>query len=342
MPKKTIASARGFYYFTSILDFCKDGFIEPISASSFGASLQTTVHKIYHGPNVYILKSLSCKDGSTELVDQARTEYNIAKAMSVESFYIAAPIDMRDYHDDDSHEIFIEMLFEHSGESLLDYFKKIKSQDIMEIIRQTLSAFATMHRHQIFHSDIKPANIVIKDGIVKVIDFRVSQELRQKTLLFQTALTSVKGGTKIYLPPEMFVAGSKLIFADIDVYCWGMTIYQLITGKTMDQLETEWESYKNSEKNYEDFLKIIKGIRIEGDTEGFQSKMISEGLLKVLDINPKNRPTFEALLDIFGQPTKQPKSKKIGPDAEELNSSKKLKEVEEILKKTSILQKIQC
>jgi len=333
MPiKKPVKLSKGFYYFTSILDFCQDGFIEEISTNSFTANLKSKVYKVYFGPNVYILKSLSCDNGSTDFVTDAKKEYAISNAMSQESSFIAAPIDMKDWVDESSGEIYVEMLFEYGGESLLSYFKQISSTELMEIIRQTVSAFATMQKHGIFHSDIKLDNFVIKDGTVKVIDFGVSQELKKKTFLFKTSTGPIKGGTLPYLPPEVFLdASSKMCFGPIDVYSWGISMYQLITGKTIEQLGTECELYKKPGKDYNGFLQIVKELKIKGDNEGFQSKIISDVLLKVLDYNPKNRPSFDVLLDIFGQPLMERKSKKIGSDADTANLKNKLKKVQDEL-----------
>jgi len=329
MPAKhPISKARDVYYRTKILDFCQDGFIEEVSANSITVGLVTKVFKITHGTKYYILKSIACSSGDMDIVTDARNEYEIAKLLSSECENIAAPLDIKDWVDsENSNEICIEMLFEHGGESLLSYFRKIKSNEIMEIIRQTVFALAIMENHGVFHSDVKPDNIVIKDGIVKIIDFGVSQKLKEKTFLMKTITKEMKGGTLIYCPPEVS-PGSKVVFGPVDMYCWGMTFYQLITGINMEQMNDESEKYRKQGNDYKIFMKMISELKIDGDVIGHQSKILSDILLRVLDYNPKNRPTFNALLDIFGKPVKMGKGK---VQAEDENMNKKLKEFEGLL-----------
>jgi len=326
--KHPISKVRDIYYRTKILDFCQDGFIEEVSTNSYNVGLVTKVFKITHEAKYYILKSIACSSGDIDTVTNARNEYEIVKLLSSECENIAAPLDIKDWvNPENSNEICIEMLFEHGGESLLSYFKKIKSSEIMEIIRQTIFAFAIMENHGVFHRNIKPDNIVIKDGIVKIIDFGFSQQLKEMMFLMKSTTKEMEGSALLYYPPEV-TPGSKVVFGPVDIYCWGMTFYQLITGISMEQMNDESKKYRKSGEDYKSFMKMVSELKIDGDVTGYQSKILSDILLRVLDYNPKNRPTFNALLDVFGKPTKMGKGK---VHAEDENMNKKLKGFEGLL-----------
>jgi len=103
-----------------------------------------------------------------------------------------------------------------------------------------------------------------------------------------------------YLPPEILSNSGEFNCGKIDIYSWGITIYQLITGKTVEELSKEVASFKYPGTEYTGFLRLVQGIKIKGDTEGYVSSLISGILLLVLDISPLKRPTFAVLKEIFG------------------------------------------
>ena len=45
-----------------------------------------------------------------------------------------------------------------------------------------------MHEKNLFHRDIDPRNIMIKEGVIKIVDFGFSTILSQKSLLVSTAV----------------------------------------------------------------------------------------------------------------------------------------------------------
>eukprot|EP01022_Parablepharisma_sp_SALTPOND_P014618 TRINITY_DN2002_c0_g1_i2.p1 TRINITY_DN2002_c0_g1~~TRINITY_DN2002_c0_g1_i2.p1 ORF type:complete len:425 (-),score=57.66 TRINITY_DN2002_c0_g1_i2:798-2072(-) len=305
MPTKVqVKKAKGVNYFTSILDPYLTGTMEEIHSNDISDDIKTKVYKIYHNSTTYILKILICSKQSIEAADQARAEYNIARKLSQESPNIAAPLGKDEWVDPATDEVYIEMLFEYGGEPLTHCIKKLGTKDLMTIVRKTLTPLALMEKNGVFHSDIKPHNIVIKDGVIKVIDFGISKELNHKTMLLKaisTMGTKIKGGTINYLPPEIIRRSGHYILGKIDVYCWGMTIYQLITGKTTLEMANEVDMFKETGKDYAGFIKILEGIKVEGDVEGYQTKLFVNVLKEVLSFAPEQRPTFGALLDIFGQ-----------------------------------------
>src|SRR5262249_13752667 len=75
----------------------------------------------------------------------------------------------------------------------------------VEIVEAVAQAVAHLHAHDVIHRDLKPQNIIVKDGQPSIVDFNVSRKHADAT----TTVT----GTPAYLPP-----GEKIVW-DFDVDC---------------------------------------------------------------------------------------------------------------------------
>lgn len=80
--------------------------------------------------------------------------------------------------------------------------------------------------HPIIYRDMKPANLMLKPegeyGIIKIIDFGIAREFKDKNLADTTVL-----GTRGYASPEHY-AGHTDVRSDI--FSLGMTMHHLLTG----------------------------------------------------------------------------------------------------------------
>ena len=76
----------------------------------------------------------------------------------------------------------------------------------------------------IIYRDMKPANVMLNpEGNLKVIDFGIAREYKEKSLADTTTL-----GTRGYCPPEQY---GKQTDARSDIYALGMTMHHLLTGQ---------------------------------------------------------------------------------------------------------------
>jgi serine/threonine protein kinase len=92
----------------------------------------------------------------------------------------------------------------------------------LRIAVDVCSGLVAAHAARVFHSDIKPENILVRDedGVAKICDFGISQIMRS------TAATET-GGTVPYMAPEAL--GGKASFP-ADLWSLSVTLYEMATG----------------------------------------------------------------------------------------------------------------
>ncbi|UYV76072.1 PLK2 [Cordylochernes scorpioides] len=105
--------------------------------------------------------------------------------------------------------------------------KKIDVNLIRYYVRQIATACHYLHTEKyIVHADLKPGNILLKDGVVKLADFGSSRKMSS----VNEKLTH-KGGTLVYKAPEIIL--KQLCGVEIDCWALGCTIFKLFEGKAV-------------------------------------------------------------------------------------------------------------
>ena len=130
------------------------------------------------------------------------------------------------------------------GESLATKMKReghpLTESEVMDILPQLLDALSEIHKYQIWHLDIKPANIMLIDKTVVLIDFGASKQITPSEMT-STALYFTPG----YAPAEQ----TGMLFNQFgpwtDLYAVGATIFNLLTGKS--PLEFDIEEFKEDD-----------------------------------------------------------------------------------------------
>lgn len=302
---KKITQMKGTFIMTDILDKFTTGKIQQIHFSnSTNGKVCRYVFLIHNDTEKYIMKSMHYLTTEQNEANQFRNEYSIGVIHSKECKYIAKPLEMKEKEDKASGFVYIEILFEYAGDSLTNYIGKLTPDLLLSIARKTLDPLAYLESKGVFHSDIKPANIVIKDDVIKIIDFGVSKDLIKKTKLFtdtQSISDKLLGVTPIYCGPEAFINMATYNLNKFDVYSWGMTMYQLLSGKSDDELNIELETYKKKPGNYNAFLQIVANTQINSHPNNLSVKMLNQVLLSVLSYNQEERPSFGTLKSILGR-----------------------------------------
>lgn len=118
------------------------------------------------------------------------------------------------------------MTFE-EGRTLETYFPKPPQQrELDELLTPLLNALEALHATGIYHRDISPDNILVRDdGSPVLIDFGASRQAMARRT--QTVAAIVKPG---YSPIEQYDRETRQQGAWSDIYSLGATIYSVIAG----------------------------------------------------------------------------------------------------------------
>jgi serine/threonine protein kinase len=104
----------------------------------------------------------------------------------------------------------------------IDETGKLAETDVAMLGLQLLTGLRALHERGLAHVDVKPENIVLRDGRPVLVDFGSARELGAK----QPPGSPV--GTPGYAPPEMEACDP--ISAAMDIYALGITLREALTG----------------------------------------------------------------------------------------------------------------
>lgn len=131
--------------------------------------------------------------------------------------------------DDESHPPVIVMEFI-QGQSLQQKIDKVGALDVKSILRigmQTAAGLAAAHRQGLVHRDVKPANILLENGIerVKLTDFGLARAVEDISMTRTGQIT----GTPQYMSPEQ--AQGQRVDHRTDLFSLGCVLYAMCTGR---------------------------------------------------------------------------------------------------------------
>jgi serine/threonine-protein kinase len=114
--------------------------------------------------------------------------------------------------------------------------KPLSCEEAIPIFCELLNCISHAHEFGVIHRDIKPANIMLTEkGTLKVLDFGIAR-LRGSARITRSGNII---GTLEYMSPEQ----TKGLETDArsDIYSLGMTLYEILTGKTPFDSDNEFE-----------------------------------------------------------------------------------------------------
>ena len=175
----------------------------------------------------------------------------------------------------------MEML---TGGSLDDKLKErgaLSWEQTLDYSKQIAKALEHAHELGVIHRDLKPANLLLTDkDSLKLSDFGIARDT-QRTALTAAGKTV---GTMAYMAPEQ-IHGRDPIGRRTDLYALGCVMFQMLTGHTPFESETQPEMlFKHVEEPPSSVLEQVPDCPPELD-----------GLIQqLLEKKPDDRP-FDAL-----------------------------------------------
>jgi hypothetical protein len=112
-------------------------------------------------------------------------------------------------------------------EALLRKGGPLEVKEVLRIGIQIASGLAAAHRLGLVHRDVKPANILLENGVqrVKLTDFGLARAADDASL----TQTGFIAGTPLYMAPEQ--ANGEPLGPRADLFSLGSVLYELCTGR---------------------------------------------------------------------------------------------------------------
>ncbi|MFL5340496.1 MAG: protein kinase domain-containing protein, partial [Gemmataceae bacterium] len=115
------------------------------------------------------------------------------------------------------------------GRSLQDRLDKSGPLEVKEILRigmQAASGLAAAHKQGMVHRDVKPANILLENGVerVKLADFGLARTMDDASLTHSGVVT----GSPLFMSPEQ--ARGEVVDARADLFGLGCVLYAMAAG----------------------------------------------------------------------------------------------------------------
>ena len=221
-----------------------------------------------------LLKAIACEaiDSNGELVSLKERVYREARVVSkLKQPDIATIYDIEE--DDECIYLVMEFVEGKSLKQRLLQEHRLDCRPAIEIIINVCEALEHAHRSDVYHGNIKPANIMcLKNGGIKILDFGMVKSQAYRA-------NSQRGGEALsYLAPEQIEKREP--DARSDLFSLGAVFYELLTGKRPFVAESALLLAK----------KITYGAHIPPSLENLEIPIeLDETLSQALAKRPKDR-----------------------------------------------------
>src|SRR5258708_14862977 len=191
-----------------------------------------------------------------------------------------------DYGFDDANQPYYVMELLENAQTILEAARPQPFKVQVDLLVQMLQALAYLHRRGILHRDLKPGNVLVANGQVKVLDF--GRAVAREQLNDPDAIAT---GTLAYMAPEILMG--DLAREASDLYAVGVIAYQVLTGN--HPFDTS-----NISLLLNDILHKIP------DVTHIENSALAAAIAQLLDKNPAQRLiTPTEIITLLGNATGQ-------------------------------------
>lgn len=189
---------------------------------------------------------------------------------------------------------------------LLSAGGRLDAKRAAEITLEAAYALRYAHAKGVVHRDIKPANLLVpnkKEGpAVKVLDFGLAllNATRAPEADDKSTRTGAVMGTPLYMSPEQ--AEGKHVDARTDIYSLGITLYEMLAGRTPYEADSIFSIIKGHIEGTLEFPKerfgeapqllvqLIQGMCAKTADDRLPLKHVIEQLEQFLDVTHASTP----------------------------------------------------
>ncbi|MEV6974505.1 protein kinase [Kitasatospora sp. NPDC093806] len=119
--------------------------------------------------------------------------------------------------------------------AVLERRGRLTVPESLDLTLEALAALQTAHEAGIVHRDVKPANMMVRDGHVVITDFGIARPGCDP----RHTVPGMVLGTAAYQAPEQ--ASTNTVTASADLYALGVVLYECLSGRLPFEGETALE-----------------------------------------------------------------------------------------------------
>lgn len=151
------------------------------------------------------------------------------------------------------------LLLEYCDMSLADYAKKnneIEEDLLWNLLYDMCKALNFLHKRNLLHLDVKPANIMMKKGYFKLGDFGLLADLQANNIVHKSTLSD---GDSKYLAMEVL---DGVYTTGCDIFGLGISILELATDIELPDHGPLWHQLRNGVLPPEFYEGVSLGLKI--------------------------------------------------------------------------------
>jgi serine/threonine-protein kinase len=175
--------------------------------------------------------------------------------------------------------------------------RQLAVQQAVTIAREVADALAYAHEHGFVHRDVKPANILLRDGHALIADFGIARALDSSIDADTMTSSGLVVGTPAYMAPEQTM-GDRDVDSRVDLYALGCVLYEMLAGEPPFTGATRWTV---AARHVSQLAAPLRALRPDIPVA------LDEIVMRALSKTPADRfPTARAMSEALAQAKDEP------------------------------------